>query len=68
MSLRYIEPEVDEIDYLIFGGKVCYVCGHKRPKSTEYFAVDNSERDRLTGDCKRCRSIAGIGERLAVAS
>jgi hypothetical protein len=44
---------------IIFGTKTCPRCGRKLPANSDYFTVDRSRDDGLTGACRRCRAAAG---------
>ena len=52
MSYVYEERFIDAI---LFGEKQCPACGHKLPRTRDYFNVDISTDDRLTDKCKTCR-------------
>ena len=41
---------------IIFGTKTCPRCGRKLPANSDYFTVDRSRDDGLTGACRRCRA------------
>lgn len=44
---------------IIFGTKTCAQCGEKLPANSDYFTVDRSRDDGLTGACRRCRAALG---------
>jgi len=50
-----------DIDALLFGSKTCPCCGESKPRNAEAFARDNTERDGLTRECRRCRSARERG-------
>jgi hypothetical protein len=58
MPPRATMPAVWPPDYLLFGSKVCTVCGRELPACTSYFAGDRSHEDGLTSQCRDCRNAA----------
>ena len=43
-----------DTDILLFGAKVCLMCGSKFPKSSEYFRRDADAPDGMKASCKEC--------------
>lgn len=50
----YTEDAVD-VGILIFGERICRVCGEPLPANTDYFAPDKSNTPPLVYECRRCR-------------
>jgi hypothetical protein len=44
-----------DIDILLFGAKICAICGREKARNTEQFDRDASSPDGLHRNCKQCR-------------
>lgn len=51
--------ECTEVDKLIVGIKVCSTCGAELAACADFFMVDKTRPDGLTGDCRECRNGRG---------
>ena len=44
------------VDFLLFGTKVCSGCGASLPACSDFFVHDQKNRDGLTSACRTCRN------------
>jgi len=49
-----IAPE--HYDYLLFGSKVCPMCGASLPACSDFFGREKNSRDDLKSECRSCLS------------